>query len=162
MRIVEPSVQPCYRHHGAGGLMALVCVCCPYWPPLWSSCSAHRSPVSPPGEPASLHVLCKEWRGPIPTLGCHLGPGHTQSGLWVSHGVPWGDWVIWLIFFHPLTALFLSQPQNSLSCIYCCWGFSSILKCFLKIQIQLEHHLDGTGQRDSAASKKSPGKHSKS
>lgn len=66
--------------------MALVCVCCLYWPPLWSSCSAHRSPVSPPGEPASLHVLCKERRGPIPTLGCHLGPGHTQSGLWVSHG----------------------------------------------------------------------------
>lgn len=24
----EPSVQPCFRHHRAGGFMALICACC--------------------------------------------------------------------------------------------------------------------------------------
>ena len=58
--------------------------------PRQSSVSACRSLLSPPGAPASLHAPCKEWRGQIPTLGCHLGPSHQKSGLWVSHGSLWG------------------------------------------------------------------------
>lgn len=57
-----------------------------FWLPLWSSCSACRSLLSPPGAPASFPMPYKEWRGQILSLVCHLGPGHQESRLCVSYG----------------------------------------------------------------------------
>lgn len=156
MWIVEPSLQPCFRHRRAGGFMALVCTCCSLLAPLAELLlSTQVTSVTSWGTgPSPCAVQGVE--GPDPNPGVPPGswPHRVRSvGLsWVPEAIRWSG-----SFFSTLL-----QPQSSLSSICCCWGFSSILKYFLKIQIQLEHHLDGTGQRDSAASKKSPGKHSKS
>lgn len=149
----KPSVQPCFRHHGAGGFTAITCACCFLLAPsVELLLSIQIASVTSWG---SLHVPCKEHKERILPRVCYLGTSHQQSGASLSH-VPeafrgfgsFSPTLSQLCFFH-------KHRIHTVTLVVLLKFYFEFEKCCLKTCIQLEHHLDGTGQRDSSASKKS-------
>lgn len=105
----------------------------------------------------SLHVPCKQHRERILPCVCYPGTGHRESGGCLSH-VPeafrgFGSFLptlSQLCFFHKH-----KHRIHTVTLVVLLKFYFEFEKCCLKTCIQLEHHLDGTGQRDSSASKKS-------
>lgn len=149
----KPSVQPCFRHRGAGGFTAITCACCFLLAPsVELLLSIQIASVTSWG---SLHVPCKDHRGRILHHVCYLGPSHRESGGCLSH-VPeafrefgsFSPTLSQLCFFHKPRICSVTLVVVLLNFYF------EFEKCCLKTCIQLEHHLDGTGQRDLSASKK--------
>lgn len=151
----KPSVQPCFRHRGAGGFTAITCACFSFWLPLWSSCSAYRSLLSPPGALSMCRARSTE-NGSCPVCATWAPATESQVGVCLMYLRPLGDLALFLPTLSQLCFFHKHKHRiHTVTLVVLLKFYFEFEKCCLKTCIQLEHHLDGTGQRDSSASKKS-------